>query len=404
MEKRFSGVLSVVWAVLMVLVFLSWPMQILAAVNPVWTDGGLAAGDKTVGTAVRYMRIGMWREAEAELRKILGYRPKNHAAQFNLGICHEKKGQIALARRFYEKAIKIRPELVYCEALARLDAVAGNGAEFLKFMIPCMHKCDHGYAFARAGLWEKAEKRFGQAWRDSANPVTCLNRAVANEVLGNRGQAIQNLSRAAALAGRQEYDAFAEYLNNTPEFSMEMLLSLPALTTVTDLPVIRSEYVTRNDIAVRLDKSFDSAILSLQEKNSIVDILDDSEIWIRVRTHNQKEGYIPAIFLAAEPISPDKTDNYRVSIPYASVPETTEDETINEEIEQTEENIFSVQVRKDGNAVAVRAETSLLAEITGYVDPGRKIQVKRHSDSAWYEIVSGRVRGFIQKSYIEEPG
>lgn len=350
------------------------------------------------------MRIGMWQKAERELRRSLGYRPENHAAQFNLGLCHLKKGQITMARRFFEKAIDLRPEPLYCEALAQLDARLGTGAEFTRFLVPCAHECDHGYAFARAGLWKKADSRFASALADEPNATTWLNRAVASEVMGRRSMAKRYLSNARRLTGKKEYDQFATYLDNAPDFPLEMLVVLPELTTATDSAPVSSMFVNRSSTVIRLNSSHQSVGLGVLDKNASVDVLETTEGWIRVRTKTHKEGYIPA-FLLSETLVPDVPDaaGNSYSQPYVEAePEIIETDTEMPQ-EPTPEPVFTVNVLADGSAVAVRTETSLMAEIVGYVDPGRKLRVQRSGNEKWLEIVSGRIRGFILKSYVEMP-
>jgi len=387
------------WLAFSVMICLILPSITQAAIVPVLTDTGLVAGDKTVGTAVRYMRIGMWHEAESNLRRILGYRPENHAAQFNLGVCLENQGQVTLAKSFYKKAIQIRPEPLYCEALARLDSVSGKGAEFLKFMIPCLHRCDHGYAFAHAGLWQEANVRFTRALNDSPDPVTYLNCAVASEVLGQRAKAKRYLSRATTLSGRAEYDQFSLYLATAPDFSLDLLLKLPALSTITDARVLTSGYVRTKNAAIRMGPDFGSPVISLQVLNSKMDILENTKSWFRVRTIDQKEGFIPAVFLSYEPVPPGTANSY--STPY--LPVTTPTEKTDEEITPAQPVTSVVIVKKSGNSVVVRKETSLLAEIAGYVDPGKKLRVKNSANPKWYEITKGNIRGYILKSYVETP-
>jgi len=65
------------------------------------------------------------------------------------------------------------------------------------------------------------------------------------------------------------------------------------------------------------------------------------------------------------------------------------------------EPTFFVWVRKDGNAVAIRLEPSLLSEIVGYADPGRKLSVTLSDDPLWYRISNSTISGFIMKRYTQ---
>jgi SH3-like domain-containing protein len=316
-----------------------------------------------------------------------------------------------LARRFYEKAVDIRPEYLYCEALARLDGKAGYGAEFIRFLSPCEYRCDYGYAFARAGLWNDAENRFASAYGDYPTAVNALNRAVACEVLDRRTDAARYLKWASSLSGTEPYDSFSAYLSKAPDFPLSMRAALPALTTATDRTPLTKMIVTDHRIAMRLNPEYSAPVLSILQPGDIVDILSDDSAWFAVRIKNGKEGYLPAIFLG-EPHGDGVTEStysvpYELATPEEEIAENEPEGETEAEIEgETEPEpetrpVTTVQVRKDGNPVAVREEMSLLADITGYVEPGRKIKVKQTEDGRWLEIVSGSTQGYILKSYME---
>ncbi len=270
-------------------------------VYPVQADGWIIAGNKTVGAIVRIMRIGLWDDARNELQKMLGYRPRNHAAQYNLGVCYERLGDFETARNCYQKAIDLWPEAMYCEGLARLDAYAGTGAEFVKFLIPCTSTCQTGYVYARAGMWRQARVDFENALSSDASAATALNLAVAAEVTGDRSAARSFLQRASALASDPGYEAFSLYLTTSPDLPLDMLTSLPELTTITDSPPVAAMYVCRHFAPVRLENTLDSPVLDLLSRNDRVDVIQFTSSWARIRTIRQKEGFVPSLFLADRP-------------------------------------------------------------------------------------------------------
>lgn len=394
--------------VVLVLFFLgTGSIKTHAAIQPVWTDGWLAAGNKTVGTPIRYMRIGQWDQAEKELRTTLSYRPENHAAQFDLGICYERKGDVKTARRFYEKAINLKPEPLYCEAIARLDGTAGTGAEFVKFMKPCSHECDHGYAFARAGLWNRALSRFISAWSHESSALIALNLAVTYEVIGQRDEALKYLDRASALSGTSEFDDFAVYLRNAPRFSLDLRTNLPSLTTSTDVPVKQTMYLGKENIAIRMRPMFDSAVLEYAESSSPVGLITRSGAWARVRTRSQREGYIPFNMLRKKPVNTVKQDPNQepvpqvYAVPYSPDTDSAAEPSVEPKLTRGRHGRV-VHVRKDGHAVAVRNEASILAEIVGYAEPGQKLEVLQSPDPMWYEILNfGTQSCFIMKRYTD---
>lgn len=59
---------------------------------------------------VRFAKMGMWDAAIGEWQKALEKDPKNAWAHNNLGIAHERKGEVAKARREYQKASKLDPK------------------------------------------------------------------------------------------------------------------------------------------------------------------------------------------------------------------------------------------------------------------------------------------------------
>jgi len=396
-----------------------------AAIRSVWVDGWMAAGNKSVGTAIRYMRIGQWDKAESELRKILGYRPENHAAQYDLGICYERKGDLTTAKRFYEKAIEIRPEFLYCEAIARMEEKAGKGVEYLTFLKPCFHDCDHGFAFARSGMWEEAIKRFKAAYYKDFSALNAFNLAVAMEVIGRRNDAISYFEKADGLSGTSVYDSFAEYLNTAPDFSLHMRVSLPVLSSVTDFPIQKTLYIAAEIAAVRTEPSLEAPVLTYAHLNSPVGILHETGAWVRVRTQNQKEGFIPRFMVekkpdfsqiaqSREPDStsspvPKKTSSHHMSsaenqkrnysITIAADKHDSESDSDKKEISQ--KSAILVRVQSQGNSVAVRQEPSLLSEIVGYIDPGKKLKVIQSNDPIWFEIISPDISGYIMRRYIE---
>jgi len=369
-----------------------------ANVSPVYIDGWVAAGNKTVGKSVRYMRIGLWDEAQKELRKIISYRPSNHAAQYNLGLCFEKNGQFDVARRLYEKAIELRPEYIYCEGLARMMGLSGTGVEFLKFMIPCDLSCNSGYVFAQAGLWAQAITRFETSINKAFSPVSALNLAVAYEVLGNRSDAERVLRRISSSLSDSRYDSFCEYIESSPDLSLDMLTSLPSLTTITNSPVLQTMFVSRNNAIVRQSANHDSPVMDLLLQNAQVDILDLSQFWVRVRTDRYKEGYLPGNLLSPQPVS--KNSNYPYSNDYEDF---TADNLVKNGIEKASEESAApryVHVLPNGRPVAVRSEPSLFAEITGYIEPGKSIPVFDCDDSHWLEVQDNGIKRYILKTYV----
>lgn len=378
-----------------------------AVIYPVFADGWLVAGNKTVGTAVRLMRVGMWSEAQEELQKSVWNRPRNHAAQFNLGVCYERVGQLENAKRFYQRAVDLRPEALYCEGLARLDGVAGRGAEFVKFLIPCDSSCNHGYVFARAGMWEYASRLFENAYHYRSNATTTLNLAVAYEVLSNRRDADRMIRNASALGSNQQYLSFAHYLSSSSDLPLEMAICLPDITTVTDMPVLKTAFIIGDNAVLRLSPSHDSPVLAQLRQNTRVDVLSLSSTWTRVRTHQNKEGFLPTLFLSSEYVT-EKTavHGYSTAHSQAAVIEEHEEydeyEDIYEQIFENPEPSITVTIPEDGNRVAIREKPSLMAEITGYLEPGDSLEVRESDVSSWYEIVDdSRPQGFILKMHTK---
>ncbi|MBN1297514.1 SH3 domain-containing protein [bacterium] len=378
-----------------------------AAIQPVWTDGWTVAGNRTIGTAVRYMRLGMWPEAEAELRKTLGYRPENHAAQYNLGICYERRGDRQTALRFYEKAVDLRPENLYCEGIARLTGVAGRGAEFLKFLPPCSRECEFGYAFARAGLWERALERYMRARAIRASSESALHIAVAYEVLENRRDAVALASEAAQTKTNAYAKNFLNYITTAPPFTLDLLITLPELTTITDASAIDQRILESASLTIRMQPGLDSPVVAqLSEPRLAIDVIAYTGSWARIRTR-QKEGYVPAFILDQArdttvsgfslPVPPDD-NNHSDTTPVVPGSESV---VPGELIAAIDPPVIQTRVIADGDAVAVREEPSLLAEIVGYVDPGKKLTVTRTEDPIWVEITAGASRGFIMTRYLD---
>ena len=83
-----------------------------------------------------------------------------------------------------------------------------------------------------------------------------------------------------------------------------------------------------------------------------------------------------------------------------AMPEPEAYEDIYEQIFEDAEPSITVMIPEDGNRVAIREKPSLMAEITGYLEPGDSLQVKESDVSAWYEIVDdSRPQGFILKMH-----
>lgn len=368
-------------------------------VYPVQADGWIIAGNKTVGAVVRLMRIGLWDDAKDELRKMLGYRPGNHAAQYNLGVCYERLGDFETARKYYQKAMDIWPEAMYCEALARLDAFAGNGAEFVKFLIPCTSSCRTGFIYARSGMWRKARAHFEAALALNASAATALNLAIAAEVTGDRNAARSFLQRASALGSDPRHEAFSRYLATAPDLPLDMLTALPELTTVTSSTPAATMFICRHFAPVRLENSLDSPVLDLLSRNDRVDVIHFTSSWARVRTFRQKEGFLPSIFLADRPGAPDGSGG--ISGPWDTRPEPVQPEPAVEGVvlPVVEESPDRVRVQSAGKPVLVRREPSLIAETAGSLDDGTVIEIRECADGRWLEILSGTVTGFIMKQF-----
>ena len=58
---------------------------------------------------IAYFRIGRWRDAEAEFRKVLELTPTDDYAHFALGRCLEKQGRVREANGHYKLASSLRP-------------------------------------------------------------------------------------------------------------------------------------------------------------------------------------------------------------------------------------------------------------------------------------------------------
>lgn len=374
-----------------------------SSVQPVFADGWVVAGNRTVGRAVRYMRVGMWDEAQAELHRMVGYRPRNHAAQFNLGVCYERMGRPDTARRFYERAIELRPELLYCESLARLEGVAGKGAEFVKFLIPCGSECNHGYAFARAGLWQYAVNRFEASLSSRSSPVTAQNLAVSYEVIGMRSKANEMIRRASGLSYDERHQEFADYLARAPELPLEMLKNLPYLTTSTDLPVIASNFISRNNSVVRMARAHDSVVLAVLNRNTRVDVLDCSSSWVRIRIHQNREGYIPAVFLSDNYLA-EEEEIVAYSVPHLELEpslDVSEEETML--LEPDDWEYFVVTSVSENQSITVRAEPSLMSDVVGHIEPETVFEVIQTDYDSWFEIVSPLIQqGYILKMHVIE--
>jgi uncharacterized protein YgiM (DUF1202 family) len=373
-----------------------------SSVQPVFADGWVVAGNRTVGNAVRYMRVGMWDEAQGELQRMLGYRPRNHAALFNLGVCFERAGNTDTARQFYERAIDLRSENLYCENLARLDGVSGKGAEFVKFVISCDSVCNHGYAYARAGLWEMAIKRFEASLASRFSAAAAHNLAVSYEVVGLRQKAQDTIQLASSLGDDFRHQEFLSYFASAPDLPLEMLTSLPMLTTTSDLPVIANKFTNRNNAIIRLKKTHDSVVLSVLERNSHVDVLEYSSSWARVRTRQNKEGFIPSLFLSSEYAIEEQVFGGYSLVHYESQPpidSVTDDETMY--LESDDFVFLTVQTLSDGQPVAVRRQPSLMSEIVGHIEPGLCLKVIETDFDAWFQIYEGTAhKGFILKMHV----
>jgi uncharacterized protein YgiM (DUF1202 family) len=372
-------------------------------VYPVFADGWVVAGNKSVGEAIRLMRIGMWFEAQEELHKSVGYRPRNHAAQFNLGICYERSGNSEIARQYYERAIDLRPEVLYCEGLARLDRESGNGAEFIKFLILCDTVCNHGYAFARAGLWKRAIQRFESVFNHKPTAVIALNLAVAHEVLGNRRDARRFILHASSLENSQQYQFFYHHLSTSSDLPLEMLTSLPGLTSVTEMEVLETLIVNTDNVSLRADNTHDSPILMLLSKGTHVDVLSFSPAWVRIRTPRQKEGYLPALFLSSRPSKKnegftDYSRDYSVSRTDLSKKPENLDSTMYSDFLSSKTG----EVISDGTRVALRDKPSLLAEIVKYMECGTIIEVRDSDLPSWFEVVdSSPDKTYILKMHVQ---
>ncbi len=99
----------------------------LTGLNPVQAsrivtiDGYPVVGSRPTALAVRFMKVRLWEDAEAELRKLLEKRPDDHYAWYNLGVVCEHKGDVSSARTYYQRAQSIQAEEYIREALIRLD-------------------------------------------------------------------------------------------------------------------------------------------------------------------------------------------------------------------------------------------------------------------------------------------
>lgn len=372
-------------------------------VYPVFADGWVVAGNKSIGDAIRLMRIGMWFEAQEKLQKSVGYRPRNHAAQFNLGVCYERSGILETARRYYERAIDLRPEILYCEGLARLDGESGNGAEFVKFLIPCDTACNHGYAYARAGLWAYAVRLFESAFNYKPSAATALNLAVTYEVLGNRRDARRFLQHASSLEKSQQYQSFSHHLSTSSELPLELLICLPGITTVTDMQVLETLIIDTDSAALRVDKTHDSPVLALLSKGTPVDVLSFSSTWVRVRTQRNKEGYLPALFLSS-PLSTKNMDIVGYSRDYFLSKNGTREISENPDSIMHNDLPLSItaEVVSDGHQAAIRDKPSLIAVIVDYLESGTIIEVRECDMPSWYEVVdSSPEKTFILKMHVK---
>ena len=371
-------------------------------VYPVQADGWIIAGNKTVGAIVRLMRIGLWDDARNELQKMLSYRPENHAAQYNIGVCYERLGDFEMARKYYQKAMDIWPEAMYCEGLARLDAYAGNGAEFVKFLIPCTSSCRTGFIYARSGMWRQARVHFENALSSDASAATALNLAVAAEVTGDRSTARSFLQRASAMASDPRYEAFSRYLATAPDLPLDMVTRLPELTTITDSAPVGAMYICRQLAPVRLENTLDSPVLDILSRNDRVDVIQFTSSWTRIRTIRQKEGFVPSLFLADRPGVTD--DSSGISKPLDVQPEQVPAKLESPESDDAmplavEDLPDRVRVVSAGKPMVVRREPSLLAEVAGALDDGTVIEVRDYADGRWLEILSGPVTGYILKQF-----
>ncbi len=66
-------------------------------------------------------------EAISEFQKALKLDPKNARVLYNLGVVHESRGDIEMAKTLYTKALEIDPKL--SEAQKHLDKLVGTSEE-----------------------------------------------------------------------------------------------------------------------------------------------------------------------------------------------------------------------------------------------------------------------------------
>ena len=59
--------------------------------------------------AVEYQKAMKWQKAIETYNKVLKYDPMSAEIYNNIGVCHEKEGQLRMAAEYYEKAISINP-------------------------------------------------------------------------------------------------------------------------------------------------------------------------------------------------------------------------------------------------------------------------------------------------------
>jgi Flp pilus assembly protein TadD len=71
---------------------------------------------------IAYFRIGRWRDAEAEFRKVLELTPTDDYAHYALGRCLEKQGREREANGHYKLASSMKPgSQTYASRILQLD-------------------------------------------------------------------------------------------------------------------------------------------------------------------------------------------------------------------------------------------------------------------------------------------
>jgi len=90
----------------------------------------LASGKSDfVGTGNKFAKQNMWKEAEGYYVQgvTADAEGKDHGVHFNLGVALEAQGRVQEAAVEYRKAIAMKPDKKYIEALARVKQVGGAG-------------------------------------------------------------------------------------------------------------------------------------------------------------------------------------------------------------------------------------------------------------------------------------